>query len=105
MHVKRSHSNLGEWIFRLVGCSGVLVPVGIRVRVKTQPHPTPDSNPNPGPNPQPKRAKTRLRRVCIEPGYFSVTDDVFKVQTTQRISQVKNIRKYPFFQIAKPTQY
>ena len=35
----RSHYNLGERIFGLVGCSGVLVPVGIKVRAKTQPNP------------------------------------------------------------------
>ena len=64
----RSHYNLGGWIFRLVGCSSILVPVGIKVRAKT-PKPTiPDSNPNPNPNPdpdpkpQPKRAKTAHKR-------------------------------------------
>ena len=40
--VMRTFTNLGEGIFRLVGCSGVLVPVGIKVRAKTQPT-TPDS--------------------------------------------------------------
>ena len=35
----RTFNNLGERIFRLVGCSDVLVPVGIKVRAKTQPNP------------------------------------------------------------------
>ena len=35
----RTFHNLGGGIFRLVGCSGVLVPVGIKVRAKTQPNP------------------------------------------------------------------
>ena len=38
-HVGRTFNNLGEEIFSLVGCSGVLVPVGIKVRAKTQPSP------------------------------------------------------------------
>ena len=37
MGAPRSHYNLGERISRLVGCSDVLVPVGIKVRAKTQP--------------------------------------------------------------------
>ena len=36
-YLKRTFNSLGEGIFRLVGCSDVLVPVGIKVRVKTQP--------------------------------------------------------------------
>ena len=35
----RSHYNLEERMFRLIGCSGFLVPVGIKVRAKTQPNP------------------------------------------------------------------
>ena len=35
----RTFNNLGEEIFRLVGCSDVLVPVGIKARAKTQPNP------------------------------------------------------------------
>ena len=35
----RTFNNLGEGIFRLVGCPGVLVPVGIKVRAETQPNP------------------------------------------------------------------
>ena len=36
--ILRTFNNLGEGTFRLVGCSGVLVPVGINVRAKTQPN-------------------------------------------------------------------
>ena len=35
----RSHHNLAGRIFRLVGSSGILVPVGVKVRAKTQPNP------------------------------------------------------------------
>ena len=37
--IKRTFNNLGEGMFRLVGYSGVLDPVGIKVRAKTQPNP------------------------------------------------------------------
>ena len=37
--LKRTFNNLGEGIFRLVVCSDVLVPVGIKARAKTQPNP------------------------------------------------------------------
>ena len=37
--LKRTFNNLGEGIFRLVGCSDVLVPVGIKARAKTRPNP------------------------------------------------------------------
>ena len=33
------NNSLGEGIFRFVGCSDVLVPLGIKVRAKTQPNP------------------------------------------------------------------
>ena len=36
----RPFNYLGEGIFTLVGCSGDLVPVGIKVRAKTQPNPS-----------------------------------------------------------------
>ena len=35
----RTFNNLGEGIFRLVGCSDILVPVGMKARAKTQPNP------------------------------------------------------------------
>ena len=38
INIRRSHYNLGVRIFRWVGCSGILVPVGIKVRAKTQPN-------------------------------------------------------------------
>ena len=37
----KSHYNLGECIFRLVGYSGVFGHVGIGVRAKTRPNPGP----------------------------------------------------------------
>ena len=37
--IGRTFNNMGEGIFKLVGCSGVLVPVGSKVRAKTQPKP------------------------------------------------------------------
>ena len=85
----------------MVGCSGILVPVGIKVRASTQPNPTPDSNPDP--KPKPKRAKaghkTRLRRVCTEPGNFSIADDDSEVETAPHNFHVNNTPKDPSSQM------
>ena len=35
----RSQYNTGESIFRLVGCSGILVPAGMKIRAETLPNP------------------------------------------------------------------
>ena len=68
---RRTFNNLGEGIFRWVGCSSGLVPVGT----------IPDSNPNsdPDPKPQPKRAKTRRKRGCAA---FASNQELSKLRTT-----------------------
>ena len=75
----RSHYTLGERIIRLVCCSRILVPVGIKVRAKTQPNPWLYPNPNPYPKPQPKRAKTGHTRGCAA---FASNQAIPQLRTT-----------------------
>ena len=84
----RANYNLGERIFRLVCCFGILVPVGVKVRAKTRrPNPkhltltrirTLTPTPNRTQN-GPKRAKTGHKRGCAS---FASHQEISELRTT-----------------------